>query len=174
MKNFDEFKNYIRNVPDFPKKGILFRDLTTLWKNKEAFKESIDIIANNYKNVKIDKIVAAESRGFVIGAALAYILNAGFVPVRKKGKLPAEVIKVEYELEYGKDVLTMHKDAIEKGEKVLIVDDLIATGGTAKAIAELVKQREAEIVGFAFLVELTDLKGREILKDYNVFSVVKY
>lgn len=169
-----DLKNYIRDVPDFPKKGILFRDLTTLWKDKEAFKKCLDIIIEKYKDKGIDKVVAPESRGFIVGAPVAYGINAGFVPVRKEGKLPAEVIKVTYQLEYGTDTLTIHKDAINKGERILIIDDLLATGGTCNAITQLVNKLGGQIVGIAFIVELCDLKGRELLKNYDVFSIIKY
>lgn len=170
----EELKNYIRDIKDYPKKGIIFKDITTLWKEREPFKRSLDIIIEKYKDARIDKVVAPEARGFIIGAPVAYGLNAGFVPVRKEGKLPAEVIKVSYELEYGTDTITIHKDAIKNGERVLIVDDLIATGGTCKAIGELVKRLGGIIVSFAFLVELTFLKGRDALKGYDVFSIIKY
>lgn len=167
-------KKYIRSIPDFPKKGILFRDITTLLKKGAIFKKAVDMLANRYRKKKIDLIVAAESRGFIIGAAVAYKLKAGFIPVRKKGKLPDETITATYELEYGTDSLDMHKDAIKPGQKVLIIDDLLATGGTACAIVDLVNQLGGKIVEIAFLIELTDLKGREKIKDYPIFSIIKY
>lgn len=167
-------KNYITDVPDYPVKGVIFKDITTLWKNPSAFKQSIDELAEHYKDIKIDKIVAAEARGFIIGAPMALALNAGFVPIRKPKKLPREVITETYELEYGTDTLAMHKDAIKEGEKVLIVDDLIATGGTCQAIANLVKKLKGEIIGFCFLVELEFLKGREKIKEFDIFSLIKY
>lgn len=167
-------KAYIRNVPDFPKPGILFRDITTLLKDKKAFRQAIDALANRYKNKKIDTVVAVESRGFILGSIVAYKLRAGFVPVRKKGKLPAKTNSVTYELEYGVDTLEMHHDAIAPKDKVLIVDDLLATGGTVKAVTELVKQLQGEIAGIAFLIELTGLKGKDKLKGYPVFSLIKY
>jgi len=167
-------KDYIRSIPDFPKKGILFRDITTLLKEKKIFKKAIDLLANNFKNKKIDYVVAVESRGFILGGAVAYKLGAGFVPVRKKGKLPYKTISVTYELEYGTDTLEIHEDALFEKAKVLILDDLLATGGTAKAVAELVEKFKAKIVGIAFLIELVDLKGREKLKDYPVFSLIKF
>ncbi|MBN1897832.1 MAG: adenine phosphoribosyltransferase [Spirochaetes bacterium] len=170
----EDLSQYIRDVKDYPKEGIVFKDITTLWKKGDAFKKSLDILIEKYKGKGIDKVVAAEARGFIIGAPLAYGLRAGFVPVRKVGKLPADVIKASYELEYGTDTLTMHKDAIEAGEKILIADDLIATGGTCRAIAELVEQLGGKIISFAFLVELSFLKGREKIKDYDFFSVIKY
>ncbi len=169
-----DLKKYIVDVPDYPVKGVIFKDITTLWKDPHAFKECINQLAKHYKGKKIDKIVAAEARGFILGAPLAYLLKAGFVPVRKPKKLPREFITATYQLEYGTDTLAMHKDAIQHGERVLIVDDLIATGGTCKAIAQLVEQLEGNIVGYAFLVELTFLHGREQLKDYDVFSLIKY
>lgn len=167
-------KNYIRNIPDFPKPGILFRDITTLLKNKKAFKQGVDALAAKFKNKKIDVVVAVEARGFILGGAIAHKLGAGFIPVRKKGKLPAAADSVTYDLEYGTDTLEMHHDAINPGDKVLIVDDLLATGGTVKAVTDLVKQMQGRIVGIAFLIELTDLKGIEKLKDYPVFSLIKY
>lgn len=170
----ESLKRYIRNIPDFPKKGILFRDITTLLKNSNAFKKVIDIFYRRYRNKKIDIVVAIEARGFIFGSVLAYKLNAGFVPVRKKGKLPSETVEVIYSLEYGKDVLAIHKDAIKKFQKVLIVDDLLATGGTVKAVIELVEKLGGKIIECAFLIELTSLNGREKLKNYPVFSLIKY
>ncbi|MEK6727770.1 MAG: adenine phosphoribosyltransferase [Candidatus Omnitrophota bacterium] len=167
-------KNYIRNIPDFPKPGILFRDITTLLKNKKAFEQGVGALAAKFKNKKIDVVVAVEARGFILGGAIAHKLGAGFIPVRKKGKLPAAAGSVTYDLEYGTDTLEMHHDAINPGDKVLIVDDLLATGGTVKAVTDLVKQIQGKIVGIAFLIELTDLKGIEKLKDYPVFSLIKY
>lgn len=169
-----ELKKYIRSIPDFPKKGILFRDITTLIGHKDAFKGVVDIFINRYKDKAIDKVVAAEARGFIIGGAIAYGLNAAFVPVRKRGKLPYRTIGASYELEYGTDSLHMHEDAINQGEQVLIVDDLLATGGTARAICELVAKLKGEIVEVAFMIELSGLKGREKLKGYNVFSLIIY
>jgi len=170
-----DYKSFIRDVPDFPKKGILFRDLTTLWKDAKAFNSSIKNLAKSFKSKKISKVVGIESRGFVVAATLAYILKCGFVPVRKKGKLPAETVSISYELEYGTDTLFIHKDAISKGERVLIADDLIATGGTCKAVADLVEQLGGIVEGFAFLVELSDLKGREKLQTTKpVISLITY
>ncbi len=168
------FKDYITDVPDYPVKGIVFKDLTTLWKDPAAFKQSIDALVEHYKDKKIDKIVAAEARGFIIGAPMACALNAGFVPVRKPKKLPREAITATYQLEYGTDTLAMHKDAISEGDKVLVVDDLIATGGTCTAIADLIKELKGEIFEFCFLVELEFLKGREKIKDFGIFSLIKY
>jgi adenine phosphoribosyltransferase len=169
-----ELKNYIRNIPDFPKAGILFRDITTLLKDKQAFKLAIEALVNKYKNKKLDKVVAVEARGFILGGVVAHKLGVGFVPVRKPGKLPAKTNSVTYALEYGTDTLEMHHDAINPGEKILIVDDLLATGGTVKAVTDLVKQLKAKIVGIVFLIELTALKGKDKLKGYPVFSLIKY
>ncbi|MCM8800060.1 MAG: adenine phosphoribosyltransferase [Candidatus Omnitrophica bacterium] len=169
-----ELKRYIRNIPDFPKKGILFRDITTLLKEKKAFKRAIDLLVKKFKNKRIDYVVAVESRGFILGGVVAYKLKAGFVPVRKKGKLPYKTISSTYELEYGTDTLEIHQDAIRPKSKVLILDDLLATGGTTKAVIELIEKLKGEIVGICFLIELTDLKGREKLKDYPVYSLIKF
>ncbi len=167
-------KAKIRNIPDFPKKGILFRDITTLLKDSDAFEKAILALAQPYKRKKIDLITAIEARGFILGAALAYELGVGIVPVRKKGKLPAETMSVTYKLEYGEDTLEVHKDAINAGARVLIVDDLLATGGTTLATIELVKKLRGEIVGISFLVELSDLKGREKLAGYPVNSIITF
>jgi len=169
-----DLKDYIRSIPDFPKPGILFRDITTLLKDKKAFKLATDALVNKYKGKKIDAVVAVEARGFILGGAIAHKLGAGFVPVRKKGKLPYRTNSVTYALEYGTDTLEIHHDAVKAGDKVLIVDDLLATGGTIKAVTELVSQLKAKIVGIVFLIELTDLKGKDKLKDYPVFSLIKY
>ncbi len=173
MKKMD-LKKYIRNILDFPKPGILFRDITTLLKDKKAFKYAIAGLVTKYRNKKIDLVVAAESRGFIFGAVIAHALSAGFVPVRKKGKLPATTRFVTYSLEYGTDTLEIHQDAIKPGDKVLIVDDLLATGGTVKAVTDLVRQLQGKIIGIAFLIELCDLKGRDNLKGYPVYSLIKY
>jgi len=167
-------KNYIRNIPDFPKPGILFRDITTLLKDKKAFKLVVSSLSNKYKNKKIDVVVAVEARGFILGGAVAENIGAGFVPVRKKGKLPWKTNSVTYALEYGTDTLEMHHDAIKPGDRVLIIDDLLATGGTVKAVTDLVKQLQGKIVGIAFLIELTGLKGKEKLKEFQVYSLIKY
>ncbi|ACZ41709.1 adenine phosphoribosyltransferase [Thermobaculum terrenum ATCC BAA-798] len=174
MSSDQDLAKLIRDVPDFPKQGILFKDITTLLKDKDAFKKSIDLLAERFANDHIDKVVAAESRGFIFGAPLAYLLNAGFVPVRKLGRLPAKAIRAEYTLEYGTNFVEIHVDAIEPGEKVLIVDDLLATGGTVGATIELVKKLEGDIVALAFLVELSFLKGRERLKDYRIETIITY
>ncbi|MEW9667248.1 adenine phosphoribosyltransferase [Ammoniphilus sp. 3BR4] len=169
-----DFKQYIRVIPDFPKEGIRFKDITTLLKDGVAYKKAIDEIAQYAKDLKVDVIAGPEARGFVVGAPLAYVLDAGFAPVRKSGKLPGEVISAEYDLEYGKDQLAMHKDAIQPGQRVLIADDLLATGGTISTTVNLVRQLGGEIVGAAFLIELTYLNGRDKIKDIDVFSLVKY
>ena len=172
-KNFD-LKTAIRDVPDFPKKGILFKDITTLLARGDVFRNVIDQFADHYKESKIEKVVGIESRGFIFGAPVAYALGAGVVPIRKKGKLPYKTISATYALEYGTDTLEMHEDALKKGAKVLIIDDLLATGGTAKATAELVEKVGAKIVGIAFLIELEFLKGRQNLSGYDIFSLIKY
>ncbi len=170
----EQLKKHIRSIPDFPKEGILFKDISTLLKNKAAFKKAVDSMAKVVKGKKIDYVLSIESRGFIFGAALAYKLGAGFVPVRKKGKLPAETISVNYSLEYGTDTLEMHKDAIKPNSKILIVDDLLATGGTMSAVVQLAEKVQAKIFGIIFLIELCDLKGREKLKGYPVYSILKY
>jgi adenine phosphoribosyltransferase len=172
--NSDQLKNLIREVPDFPKKGILFYDITTLLKDKAGYATLIDVLAERYIGKGVDLILGMEARGFIFGPALAYRLSAGFVPVRKPGKLPAATERVEYDLEYGSNILEVHKDAIEKGQRVLIVDDLLATGGTAEATAKLASNLGAEIAGLAFVVELDFLKGRDKLKSYDVYSVLHY
>jgi adenine phosphoribosyltransferase len=172
--NADQLKKLIREVPDFPKKGILFYDITTLLKDKTGFAQLIDLFSEHYIGKHIDLILGMEARGFIFGPALAYRLNAGFVPVRKPGKLPAATVRCEYELEYGSNCLEVHRDAIEKGQRVLIVDDLLATGGTAEATTRLVKSLGGEIAGLAFVVELDFLNGREKLKPHNVFSLLHY
>jgi len=169
-----DLKQYIRDIPDFPKEGIIFKDITPLIGNGKAFKDVVDILAKRYSDKAIDKIVAAEARGFVIGAALAYALEIPFIPVRKKGKLPYKTISASYELEYGTDTLFMHEDAMSENENILVVDDLLATGGTAKAICDLVEQLKANVVEVAFMIELSFLNGRDKLKDLNIFSIVTY
>jgi adenine phosphoribosyltransferase len=172
--NCEPLKKLIREVPDFPKKGILFYDITTLLKDKLGFATLIDALAEYYLPKKVDLILGMEARGFIFGPALAYRLNAGFVPVRKPGKLPAPAARVEYELEYGTNILEIHKDAVQKGQRVIIVDDLLATGGTAEATAKLATSLGAEIVGLGFVVELDFLKGRDKLRQYDVFSLLHY
>ncbi|HEY7615390.1 MAG TPA: adenine phosphoribosyltransferase [Terriglobales bacterium] len=172
--NCEPLKKLIREVPDFPKKGILFYDITTLLKDKLGFATLIDALSEYYLPKKVDLVLGMEARGFIFGPALAYRLNAGFVPVRKPGKLPAAASRVEYELEYGSNALEVHRDAIEKGQRVIIVDDLLATGGTAQATAKLAALLGAEIAGLGFVVELDFLKGRDKLKGYDVFSLLHY
>jgi adenine phosphoribosyltransferase len=172
--NSDQLKKLIREIPDFPKKGILFYDITTLLKDKSGYAALIDQLAEHYIGKQVDLILGMEARGFIFGPALAYRLNAGFVPVRKPGKLPAATARVEYDLEYGSNALEVHKDAIEKGQRVLIVDDLLATGGTAQATAQLATTLGAQIAGLGFVVELDFLKGRDKLKPYDVFSLLHY
>ncbi|MCL6589548.1 MAG: adenine phosphoribosyltransferase [Firmicutes bacterium] len=169
-----DLKSLIREVPDFPKPGISFKDITTLLKDGAALRQTIDAFAAHFESARPDLIVGAESRGFVLGAPLAYKMGAGFILVRKPKKLPAPVARASYELEYGQDSLEIHLDAIKPGQKILIVDDLLATGGTIHAVAELVKELKGVIVGFAFLVELDFLKGRDRLKGYDVLSLVHY
>jgi adenine phosphoribosyltransferase len=164
----------IRDVPDFPKEGIVFKDITTLIKDPEAFKRVIDLLTEHYSEQQIDVVVAVEARGYIFGAPVAYQLGVGFVPVRKVGKLPAETVRAEYELEYGTDAVEMHRDAIEPGQRVLIIDDLIATGGSAAATAHLVETVGGEVVSVAFLIELTFLKGVDKLKEYDVFTMIEY
>ena len=169
-----DYKALIREVPDFPKPGILFYDITTLLKNARAFRAVLDELAARYRGNKIDKIVGIESRGFILGGPLADRLKSGFVPVRKPGKLPADSFEVKYNLEYGSNSLAIHRDAVGMGERVLVVDDLLATGGTAAATVHLLRQLGADIVGLAFLVELTSLKGREKLDGCPVHSLITY
>lgn len=169
-----DLKPLIREIPDFPKPGINFKDITTLLKDGSAVRHMVDEIADHFRPAKPDLVVGAESRGFILGAPLAYNLGCGFILVRKPGKLPAAVAKVNYQLEYGEDALEMHLDSIKPGQKVLIVDDLLATGGTISATAELVKKLKGDIIGFAFIIELDFLKGSEKLAGYDVFSLVHY
>lgn len=169
-----DLKDYIRTVQDYPKKGILFRDITTLVKDKDAFKFAIDKMFEQIKDKKIDLIIGAESRGFIIGSALAYKIGCGFVPVRKKGKLPYKTICEEYTLEYRRDTLYMHEDAIKKGDNVLIVDDLIASGGTALAMIKLAERLGGIVVGSSFLVELEELNGRKEIDKYPINVLIKY
>lgn len=170
----DDLKALIRDVPDFPKPGIIFKDITTLLKDGKRFKEAVDKLCNRYRDKKIDVVVSVEARGFILGAAMAYNLQAGMVPVRKKGKLPWHTNSATYKLEYGTDTLEIHQDAIKPGEKVLIVDDLLATGGTICAVIDMVEGLKGQIVDIAFLIELTFLHGREKLKDYPAFSLMQF
>jgi adenine phosphoribosyltransferase len=170
----EDLRKKIREIPDFPKPGILFYDITTMLKDAAAFREAIDLMLEPYKDERVDVVVGMESRGFIFSAPMAYLLKAGLVPVRKLGKLPAETITVEYALEYGSNTLEIHRDAIQAGQRVLIVDDLLATGGTVRGTIELVERLKAQVVGLAFLVELGFLKGRERLEGRRVTSVVTY
>ncbi len=167
-------EDWIRDIPDFPQQGILFKDITPLLQDAKAFRASLDRLAAHYAGAGIQTVVGVESRGFILGAPLAYLLNCGFVPVRKFGKLPSQTVSVEYALEYGTNVVEMHTDAIRAGQRVLIVDDLLATGGTVSAAMELVEKLGGHIAGIAFLVELTFLKGREHFKGHDVFALIKY
>jgi adenine phosphoribosyltransferase len=169
-----DLKQKIRSIPDFPKKGVVFRDITTLLADKEALKSAVDKMTENYKDKDIDLILGAEARGFIFGSLLAYNLGTGFIPVRKPGKLPYKTCQTSYDLEYGQNVLQMHIDAVKKGDKVLIVDDLVATGGTAKAKAQLVEEMGGVVVGFCFLIELEFLNPRKVLEGYDVYSLIKY
>ena len=169
-----DLTSHIRNVKDFPKQGIIFRDITTLLKNPEAFNYTFEQLFNFTKDLEITKVVGIESRGFIFGALLASKLNCGFIPVRKPGKLPAEKESISYSLEYGEDKLEIHKDAIKRGDKVLIHDDLLATGGTMNAVCKLIEKLGGEVVQISFIIELTFLNGRDKLKSYDVRSIVKY
>ncbi|MCX7716399.1 MAG: adenine phosphoribosyltransferase [Endomicrobia bacterium] len=170
----EELKQFIRDIPDFPQKGVIFKDITPLLKHYEAFRTVVDSITQYLIPKNIQKIVSIESRGFILGSAVAYNLSCGFVPVRKKGKLPYETIAVEYELEYGKDILEIHKDAIAKDERVVIIDDVLATGGTAKAVATLTEKSGGKVICMCFLIELTFLNPRQKIGNYEIFSLIKY
>ncbi len=170
----ENIKRTIRTIPHFPKKGIMFRDITTLLKDADAFKETIDALVERYRNQSLDLVAGIESRGFIIAGAIAYLLGKGFIPIRKPGKLPAETFRVEYELEYGKDAVEMHKDSVFKGARVLVVDDLLATGGTMKAACDLVERAGGTVVECAFIVDLPDLKGRKKLQKYQIFTLVEF
>lgn len=169
-----DIKSLIRVIEDYPEKGISFKDITTLLKNKDGFRETLDLLEQKLQGYDFDYIAGVESRGLIFGAPLADRLNKGFIPIRKPGKLPGEIEKVSYDLEYGTNELEIHRDALKKGDKVIIIDDLIATGGSAKAAAKLVESIGGDVVCFEFLIELTSLKGREVLKDYDVISIVEY
>jgi adenine phosphoribosyltransferase len=174
LTDTEVLKKKIRDIPDFPKKGVVFRDITTLLKDGKALQHAINEMKKKCKEKKVDVIVGIESRGFILGGIIAHELGVGFVPVRKKGKLPAEVIKAEYDLEYGKDHIEIHKDSILEGQKVMIIDDLLATGGTAAAAVRLVESLGGKVVGLVVLIELSFLKGRKKLEGYDVFSLIKY
>lgn len=173
-KSYDYLKELVRDIPDFPIEGIMFRDITTLLKDAKGLKDIIDIFSDRYRDKGIKYILGADARGFIFGAAIAYNIGAGFVPIRKKGKLPYKTLSASYELEYGSNEVEMHIDAIDKGDKVVIVDDLLATGGTAKAMLDLVRKLGGDIHEFAFMIELEDLQGRDKLEGENVFSIIKY
>lgn len=164
----------IRSVPDFPKKGIVFRDITTLLKNATAFSSAVDMLYDRYKGSQVQKVVGIESRGFILGSVLAYRLGVGFVPIRKPGKLPAPTFRQDYALEYGTDAIEIHKDALARGERVLLHDDLLATGGTMGAACKLVEQLGGTIVGISFLIELSFMNGRKNLGSYDIFSLLNY
>lgn len=170
----EDLKKLIRDVPDFPKKGIVFKDITPLLQSPQGLSRAIDILSDRFAGEKIDKIVGIESRGFIFGAPLSLRLGIGFIPVRKAGKLPWTKVSEEYILEYGKDKLEMHADAVSPGENILIVDDLLATGGTVQAVCNLIEKQKAKVNALAFIVELDFLKGREKLKGRNVFSILHY
>ena len=169
-----DLKKYIKDIPDFPEPGVLFRDVTPLLADKDAYQESIRLLSDFAKEKKVDLVVGPEARGFLFGCPVALALNCGFVPVRKPGKLPREVVSQSYDLEYGSNEIQMHSDSIQPGQNVLIVDDLLATGGTVDAAVSLIEKMGGNVVGIAFLIELESLKGRELLKDYDVYSVLKY
>jgi len=169
-----DLRTLIRDIPDFPKKGILFKDITTLLKDAPAFKQAIDELTDLVRAYQPEVVIGMESRGFIFAAPIAYLLGAGFVPVRKLGKLPGDVISTEYDLEYGTNTLELHRDAVAPGQRVLIVDDLLATGGTVSATIELVERLAGKVVAVAFLVELLDLRGRDRLEAYDVLSVIRF
>jgi adenine phosphoribosyltransferase len=169
-----ELASLIRDVPDFPIEGIMFKDITTLIRDEDAFREVIDWMTDQYASSQVDRVVAIEARGYIFGAPLAYNLGAGFVPIRKPGKLPAKIVSESYELEYGTNTLEIHEDGIEPGQRVLVIDDLLATGGSARAAVNLVERLGGTIVGVAFLVELDFLHGREKLEGYDVLSLIHY
>jgi len=174
MTMHEDLSSFIRCIPDFPRKGIVFRDITTLLKNGRALASAVDQLYGRYRDTRIDKVVSIESRGYILGAPLAYKLAAGFVPIRKPGKLPAETLRQEYALEYGKDTIEIHKDAVSRGERILLHDDLLATGGTAVAACQLIEQLGGTIAGLSFLIELDFLQGRSRLSNYDVFSLIRY
>ncbi len=169
-----ELAQYIRSIPDFPKKGIVFRDITTLLQDATALHTAVQLLSRHYNDAAIDKVVCVESRGFILGSALAVELHAGFVPIRKKGKLPGKVVTQRYDLEYGSDSIEMHTDAIRPGDRVLLHDDLLATGGTMLAATKLVGSLQGKIIGISLLIELDFLGGRKLLSDYDIFSLVHY
>lgn len=169
-----ELSKVVRDIPDFPQEGILFRDITPVLQNAQALTEAVNLFCEKLKNEEFDYVIGPESRGFIFGVPVAYAMKKGFIPVRKPGKLPCEVISKSYDLEYGSNCLEMHKDALKPGDRVVVVDDLIATGGTTKAICELVEELGATVVSLNFFIELNALKGRELLADYKVHSLIQY
>ena len=169
-----DLRNIIRNIPDFPVKGIQFKDITTLLKDKDAYRYAIDQITSHCEDFDIDFIAGIEARGFIIGAPVAYNLKVGFVPIRKEGRLPYQVEKISYQLEYGESILEIHSDAFPKGSRIMVIDDLLATGGTTLAVFKLIEKLEGIVVGADFIIELEMLKGREKLKGYEIFSLIKY
>lgn len=173
-KQGEEFKQYIRDIPDFPQKGIIFRDITNLLKNGPVFRKVIDTMADEFRNKSIDLVCSVEARGFMIGSALAHAIGAGFVPIRKKGKLPWDTHSEEYDLEYGKDEVEIHRDAVAPGHRVIFVDDVIATGGTAKASLDLIRRMQGEIISTVFLIELSGLGGKEKLAGVPVYALMEY
>src|SRR3989337_1052628 len=170
----DNLKKMVRDIPDFPKEGIIFKDISPILQNPNGLREAVETISNHYKSKKVDIVVGAEARGFILAPTVAFNLGAGFVPVRKPGKLPYEKISMSYALEYGTDTLEMHKDAIKKGQQVLMVDDLLATGGTMATCCKMVETLGGNIVGCAFLIELSFLNGKKVLSKYDVYSLIKY
>ena len=172
--NQERLKSFIRDIPDFPKKGILFKDITPLLKDPEAFHSAVSLLAEYFAGRGVEQVVGIESRGFIFAAAVAYKLKAGFIPVRKKGKLPSITENISYQLEYGEDILEIHRDSIEKGMRVLLIDNLLATGGTASAVCELVKKMGGHVAGIGFLVELSFLKGREKIKGYDLHALITF
>lgn len=170
----DSLKQFVREIPDFPKPGILFYDITTLLQNGEAFRQTVEAFARAYGEQKIDTVVGVEARGFIFAAAVAFRLGTGFIPVRKPGKLPYRTVRKTYQLEYGSDTLEMHADAIRPGSRVLLVDDVIATGGTARAVADMIREQGGQVAGVGFVLELEFLHGRKALDGYEVFSILKY
>jgi adenine phosphoribosyltransferase len=176
MSDIEYIKSKIRTIPNFPKKGVMFRDITTLLKEKEGFKKTIDIFVERYKGLDFDFVCGIESRGFVIGSAIAILLGKGFIPIRKKSKLPSKTVSMEYYLEYGKETIEIHEDAIDPGQKVLLIDDLIATGGTFEAALKLIEKVRGKVVECACVIDLPELKGSQKIKDrgYNVFSILEF
>ena len=170
----DQIKSLIRSIPDFPEAGVVFRDITTALKDAEGLRIIMDDFVERYKDKHIDYVLGADARGFIFGAALAYAIGAGFVPARKPGKLPAETVSVSYDLEYGSNSIEVHKDAFTKGDNVLVIDDLLATGGTVQGAIKMVEELQGEVVGCCFLIELSDLNGRELLEGYNINSLITY